>query len=62
MGDTIEDAIAAVKENFEAIGDPLLSIKPEGFADLLADIQKAEKEGIEFTPEEVPEPISVLDK
>lgn len=62
MADTIEETIQGIKDNFDAIGDDSLSIDPEGFADLLEDIQKAEAEGIEFTKEEVPDPMSVLEK
>lgn len=59
MGDTITDAIQNLKDNFELIGDESVSIKPEGFKDLLEDIEQAEQEGIEFTKGEVPEPASV---
>jgi hypothetical protein len=61
MGDTIEDTIKAVSENFEAIGDELLSVKLDGFMDLLEDIHKAEAEGIPFTKDTVPEPETVLE-
>jgi hypothetical protein len=62
MGDTIADTIQGIKDNFDAIGDASLSIEPEGFMDLLQDIEKAEAEGIEFTKDKVPEPASVLEK
>lgn len=61
MADSIKGAIDSVKENFDAIGDESLSIKPEGFMDLLEDIHKAEQEGIEFTDQNVPEPETVLE-
>lgn len=61
MGDTIEDTIQAVADNFEAIGDKILSVKLDGFMDLLEDIHKAEKEGIPFTDATVPEPETVLE-
>lgn len=61
MADSIEDTIAAVGDNFDLIGDDSLSVKLDQFMDLLEDIQKAEKEGIEFTPEEVPDPVSVIE-
>lgn len=60
MADSIKDTIAALRENFEAIGDDALSINDDGFKDLLEDIQKAESEGIEFTSKEVPDPVSVI--
>lgn len=62
MGDSIEDTIQAVKGNYEAIGDSTLSIKVEGFMDLLEDIHKAQDEGIRFTDDKIPEPQSVLEK
>lgn len=61
LDDTIEGVIKNVGENFEKIGDLALSVKLEGFADLLEDIQKAEKEGIEFTPDPIPDPAVVLE-
>jgi hypothetical protein len=60
MADSIEDTIGAVRENFEAIGDDSLAVNLDGFKELLEDIAQAEKEGIEFTDQEVPEPASVL--
>lgn len=62
MGDSIEETIKAVGENFDKIGDDCLSVRLDGFMEVLEDIQKAEAEGIEFTPQEVPEPESVLEK
>jgi hypothetical protein len=60
MGDSIEDTIQAVRENFEAIGDDSLSVKLEGFKNILEDIKKAESEGIEFSNKELPEPGEVI--
>jgi len=60
-GDTIEEAINAVKDNFDALGDEPLSINFEGFADLLKTVHKAEDEGVEFTSQEVPEPEIILE-
>lgn len=60
MADTIEDTITAVNDNFEAIGDKSLSIKSDSFIALLNDIRKAEKQGIEFTPQQVPPPEAAL--
>lgn len=62
MADTIEETIEAVKDNHEAIGDSALSVKMEGFVNLLRDIHQAEKEGIEFTKDTVPDPEIVLEK
>lgn len=60
--DTIEGAIAAVQDNFDAIGDDSLSIRFDGFVDLLNQIHQAEEEGIQFTPKDVPEPSSVIEQ
>jgi len=62
MGDTIEDTINAVRENYEAIGDDSLSVKLDGFMEILKDIHKAEEEGIEFTKQPIPEPETVLEE
>ena len=59
-GPTIEATIASVKENFDLIGDDSLCVHLEGFKDLLQDIQQAEKEGIEFSEQPVPEPQTVI--
>ena len=61
MADTIEDTIKAVGENYEAIGDESLSVKLDGFREILEDIHKAQAEGIQFTEEKVPEPETVLE-
>lgn len=60
MGDAIEETITAVKEHFDGIGDDTLSIEFEGFVELLKTVEQAEKDGIEFTREEVPSPEIVL--
>jgi hypothetical protein len=60
MADSIEATIDVLNENFEAIGDDSLSINTEGFKDLLEQIKEAEKEGIEFTDQPVPEPEEVF--
>lgn len=59
-GNTIPDAIKSVVDHFELIGDDSLCIHPEGFKDILEDIQKAEAEGIEFTNTEIPDPETAL--
>ncbi len=61
MGDTIEGTIKAVGENYEKIGDDSLSVKLDGFMEVLKDIHQAEQEGIQFTKETVPEPEIVLE-
>lgn len=61
MADSIEDTIEAVRSNFDAIGDDSLSVKLDGFKEVLEDIHQAQSEGIEFTKETVPEPESVIE-
>jgi len=60
-GDTIEEAIQDVRDTFDELGSEPLSINYEGFADLLKTVQAAEKKGVEFTEQEVPEPDIVLE-
>lgn len=61
MGDTIEEALTAVKENFEAFKDEPVRIEFDGFAELLKTIQEAEAAGLEFTDQKVPSPETVLE-
>lgn len=61
-GTTINLAIKNLKKNFEAYDGQPVSIKAEGFASLLADIQKSEAKGVEFTEQKVPDPASVVEK
>jgi len=62
MGDTIEETINAVRENYEAIGDDSLSVKMDGFMEILKDIHQAQEEGIQFTKQEVPKLEVVLEE
>jgi hypothetical protein len=59
-GDTIEDAIENLKDNFDALGDEPLAIEFDGFADLLNEIKEAEKQGVEFTDQEIPDASTVV--
>lgn len=61
VGDTISDAIANLMENFEALKDEPLKCDFKGFVDLIREINQAEDEGIEFTPQEIPEPEIILE-
>lgn len=61
-GTTINLAIKNLEKNFEAYDGQPVSIKPEGFAKLLADIHKSEAKGVEFTAQKVPDPASVVTK
>ena len=60
IGDTIPEAIESLKEHVEALKDQPISVKVESLYDALEDIQGAEKKGIEFSDQPVPEPESVL--
>ena len=58
-GDTIEEAIAALKEHAEAMPDGC-NVQIWAIPDLLESIHKAEDEGMAMTEQEVPEPASVI--
>ena len=60
-GDTIEDAIENLKDNFDALGDEPLAIEFEGFADLLNEVKEAEKQGVEFTDQTIPDPADIIE-
>ena len=55
-GDSIEESIEKLNENFEHLADEPVRIEAAGFAELLEEIQKAEDEGIEFSEQPVPGP------
>lgn len=61
LGDTIEDAIDALNENFSAFKNEAVSIHTHGFADLIKSIKGAESEGLEFSDQPVPKPEIVLE-
>lgn len=56
IGDTIEDAIFDLKDHFALLESEPLHIHSEGFYDLIKQVQSAEKQGVEFTDQTVPEP------
>lgn len=58
-GDTIEEAIDNLKEYREQLPDGL-DCDVDSLAKLLQEAQEADKMGIEFTDEKIPEPSSVL--
>jgi hypothetical protein len=60
LGDTIEAAIDDLKENFSELKQEPLKINDTGFIELLEAIHEAEKSGVEFTSEKVPEPASLV--
>lgn len=59
-GDSVEEAIESVKDNFECLEDEPVEIRPAGFADLIEEIKEAEEEGMEFGGE-LPEPAVALE-
>lgn len=56
IGDTVEDAIAHLKSTVELLKDQPVSIHVDALYDILKDIHSAEKKGIEFSDQAVPEP------
>lgn len=62
LGDTIEDAMDHLKENVEELEGQDLEINVAALADVLKEIKETEKAGMEFTPQVVPAPETVLDK
>lgn len=62
MGDTIEEAIASLREHFEAIKGEPVCINDNEFMEVLKDIHQAHDEGIPFTDKHVPEPVSAIEE
>jgi hypothetical protein len=60
LGDDPEEIVDKLKEIAEAMKDSPVSLNIQPLADLFAEIKEAEKEGIEFAQEPVPEPATVL--
>lgn len=56
LGDTIEEAVEAVKEHVGWLGEQHISVKTKSLYEALEEIHKAEKQGIEFTGQTVPSP------
>lgn len=61
IGDTIEDAIDALKEHAEALDGQGLTVHIESLVDVLKSIQDEEDAGVPFTDEPVPKPETALD-
>ncbi len=59
-GESTEEALDHLKENFEAIKDEPVSIELSGFDELAGQIEEAEKVGIEFSNEPLPSTEEVL--
>lgn len=62
LGDTIEDAIEAVGRNLEGVGGFDVDVSLEPLATCLKSIHSAEDNGMEFTPQPVPEPAVILEE
>jgi hypothetical protein len=54
LGDSVEDAIENLKENFKVMEDEPVSIEVAGFATLFDRIRKAEALGVHFSDEPLP--------
>jgi hypothetical protein len=60
IGNTIEESIESLKQNFALLKAEPLRIEETGFADLLKQVKKAESEGMEFSDQPIPQPEIVL--
>jgi biotin carboxylase len=61
QGDTIKESIENLQEHLEALKDEPVFANTEGFAELLQSVEEAEKQGMEFTDQEIPDPAIVLE-
>ena len=60
IADTPTGVIDSIKESVEALGDANISVNLASFADLIGEIETAEKQGIEFSNEPLPEPAALI--
>lgn len=60
LGNTIETAIDQIKEHMEVLKHEPVKINMTGFAELITDIKKAEKDGIHFSDKKIPDESIVL--
>lgn len=60
QGNTIEESIDDLKENFAMLSDEPVSINEHSFVELLEEIAEGEAEGVEFSDQPVPKPETVL--
>lgn len=61
LGDEPQEVIDRLKEIAEALKNSAVDLRIEPMADLFKEIQEAEKQGIEFSDQDVPEPASVIE-
>ena len=60
LGDTPAKVIDSIKESVEVLGDEAIKVNMASFADLITEIETAEKEGIEFSGQALPDPAEIL--
>lgn len=61
IGDTIEEAIQHVNANAYLLKQQPVTVHVDSLADVLADIQESQDEGMIFTTGKIPEPASVIE-
>lgn len=61
QGDSVKSAIQDLNDAFAHFENAPVSIEADGFVDLVAQIETAEEEGVEFSKQQVPDPKSVID-
>ncbi len=61
IGDSLLEAIDHLKENIELLSNQPINVHTDAIYETLREIQEAEKNGIEFSQDEVPEPATVLE-
>lgn len=61
LGDKPQDVIDRLREIADALKDSSVELKIEPMADLFKEIEKAEKAGIEFSSQPIPEPATVIE-
>lgn len=61
IGDTIPEVIDHLKEVAGMMKDLPVDVKVEPISDLLTEVKEAEKEGIAFTDQKIPEPSTVIE-
>lgn len=60
QGDSIEDAVEDLKDNFAELEHEPVTINVAGFVELIEQIQDAEEKGVEFSDQPVPAPETAI--
>ena len=60
LGDTVDDAIQNLKDNFEKLKGEPEKINTDGFVDLKKSINEAQDEGLKFSDKPLPEPEEII--